>query len=142
MISTDTVKKGVRPDATKRNPILSNGIVPAQFRPNPDRYRGVKKVTPNPIPKDGFPGIQTNELRDIERRKRDAMLAAQRKAAGILTHGRSAKQPGGKSIIQRAGEAVLSGMIKADSIKPAAATAPAKPKGRPGRPRKSDTAAK
>lgn len=124
--STDTVKKGVRPDSVKRRVILSNGIDPNRIVANPNQFRRVKRITPNAVPKDGFPAIQTADLRDIERRKRDAFVRAQAKAAGILKATKSAKQP----------VPAKRPVTPAPPI-PAAATAQGKRK--PGRPRKSET---
>lgn len=80
-ISTNTVKLAGRPDLTKRRVLISNGIMPGGFDFDPNRYRRVKKVTPNAVPNGGFRMIQAADLRDIETRKRNAIVVAQKKAA-------------------------------------------------------------
>lgn len=112
-------RKAAQGDMTKRRVILSQNVKARTMVLDPGRYRGVRKLTPNAIPKDGFRPLQTADLRDIERRKMNAIVAAQKKAAGE------------KARVAQAGPAV-----KAKPVPPPAKPAE-KPKGRPGRPRKT-----
>lgn len=126
VFSTDTVKMAGRPESRKRTVLISSDYKPRTTTNDPNRYRGVKKIATNPVPVGGFQSIQTSDLRDIERRKRNAIIAAQKKAAAAVLAARSAKP---KPI------------AKPDVPKPAVVAAePVAPtKRRAGRPRKSES---
>lgn len=111
--TTDTVKRPAAADNIKRRVFLSQNAKPGGFNLDPNKYTGVRRVNPKPVPKGGFGPIQTADLRDIETRKRNAIVVAQKKAA------------------ERA--------LAAKAATPAGDT---KPKGKPGRPRKTESAGK